>query len=155
MKTFAKIIFALTVAGFFLSTAGSAHAAKPETNAPAIVAAKTNAPVLLPKSVFNQPASPHDGHDPFFPESNRVFDSNVAVARAAETITTLAVKGFSIVRGRPMVIINNHTFTVGDEGDVKSSTDPHDNSHAHIRCLEISNGTVIVELNGARHELHY
>lgn len=128
----------------------SAQAAKPVTNAPAAIV-KTNTPVLPPKSAFSQPTAPRDGRDPFFPDSTRVFDSNVTVAHATETVTTLTIKGFSIVRGRPMVIINNHSFMVGDEGDVLGVG----GSRAHIHCLEINSGTVIVDLNGARHELHY
>jgi hypothetical protein len=151
VKTIFKIAFALVAAGIFLTVAAPAQAAKPETNAPAVTAVKTNAPVLPPKSAFTQPTSNRDGHDPFFPESNRIFDSQVAVAHATETVTTLTVKGFSVVRGRPMVIINNHSFMVGDEGDVLGAG----GSRAHVHCLEIKNGTVIVELNGARHELHY
>jgi hypothetical protein len=132
-------------------TSAIAQGSKPSTNVPAVTATKTNVPVLPPKSVFTQPSNAHDGHDPFFPESNRVFDSNVAVAHASEAVTTLTVKGYSIVRGRPMVIINNHSFMVGDEGDVLGAG----GGRAHVHCLDINNGTVVVELNGARHELHY
>jgi hypothetical protein len=112
--------------------------------------AKAAAAALPPRAVFTQPASPREGRDPFFPESTRVFDSQVAQHAALETATTLSVKGFSIVNGRPMVIINNHSFMAGDEGDVLSGP-----NRAHVRCLEITAGTVIVEVNGSRHVLHF
>jgi hypothetical protein len=107
-------------------------------------------PLVPPRSAFTQPTGPGDGRDPFFPESTRVFDANVTTTHSTETTTTLVVKGFSIVNGRPIVIINNHSFMAGDEGDVLSN-----GNHAHVRCLEIRAGTVIVDVNGARHELHF
>ena len=119
--------------------------------APAATPAKA-APVFVPpRSVFTQPASPRDGRDPFFPESSGVYDRYAATTHAsAENATTLAVKGYSVSNGRPIVIINNHSFMAGDEGDVLSGS-----SRAHIRCLEIRPGTVVVEVNGARHEIHF
>lgn len=119
-------------------------------DAPKPPAAKIVAPVAPPHSTFTQPTGPREGRDPFFPESTRVFESNVAVTSASQSATTLAVKGFSIVGGRPMVIINNHTFMSGDEGDVLSA-----GARVHVRCLEIRAGTVVVEVNGARREIHF
>ena len=143
MKTYTAIFFALTL--------GVASAA-PATN----TVAKTNAPAKPavappPRAVFTQPASVRDGRDPFFPESTRPFEALAAAApRAGIEITSLVVKGFSVVRGRPMVIINNHSFMVGDEGDVLVT-----GGRAHLRCAEIRSDTVVVEVNGSRHEIHY
>lgn len=115
--------------------------------APKVTPAKGVVPP--PKAVFTQPATAHDGRDPFFPESTRPFESVVAAHTTVEP-TTLSVKGYSIVRGRPMVIINNHSFMVGDEGDVIAT-----GGRAHVRCIEIKSGLVIIEVNGARHEIRF
>lgn len=123
--------------------AGYGFADEPKT-------APAKATVVAPRSIFTQPTSPREGRDPFFPESTRVFDSEVAQHAALETATTLTVKGFSIVNGRPMVIINNHSFMAGDEGDVLSGA-----NRAHVRCLEITAGTVFVQVNGVHQELHF
>lgn len=144
MKTYATIIFALTLGAVF---AGPATKTAAKTGAPA-------KPALAPppRAVFTQPSSVRDGRDPFFPESTRPFEALAAAApRVGIEITSLAVKGFSIVRGRPMVIINNHSFMVGDEGDVLVAG----GRRAHLRCAEIRSDTVVVEVNGARHEIHY
>jgi hypothetical protein len=112
--------------------------------------AKTPRVIVPPHSTFIQPASPAEGRDPFYPESMRVFESAPATTQHVEAITTIAVKGVSVVNGRPVVILNNHSFMAGDEGDVISG-----NSHVHVHCLEIRPGTVVVEINGARHEIRY
>lgn len=147
MKTFATIIFALTLGAVF---------AGPATNTATNTVVKTGAPAKPalaspPRAVFTQPSSVRDGRDPFFPESTRPFEALAAAApRAGIEITSLVVKGFSKVHGRPMVIINNHSFMVGDEGDVLVA-----GGRAHLRCAEIRSDTVVVEVNGARHEIHY
>ncbi len=119
----------------------------PATNKPA--AAKP-APLMPTRSTFTQPASVRDGRDPFFPESTRAFETTQASTVHVVELNNLAVKGFSIVRGRPMVIINNHSFMVGDEGDVLVT-----GGRAHLRCVEILSSKVVVEINGARHEIKY
>lgn len=141
MKTFATIFFALTFAAI-AADKPNAPAAKPAPAKPA--------PVVTARSVFTQPASGRDGRDPFFPESTRVFETTQAATVHVVEINNLTVKGFSIVRGRPMVIINNHSFMVGDEGDVLVT-----GGRAHLRCLEILSSKVIVEVNGAHHEIKY
>ena len=147
MKTYATIFIAL-LAGATLA----GPAAAPATNS----VAKTGAPAKPaaappPRAIFTQPSSVRDGRDPFFPESTRPFEALAAAApRAGIEITSLVVKGFSKVHGRPMVIINNHSFMVGDEGDVLVT-----GGRAHLRCAEIRSDTVVVEVNGARHEIHY
>ena len=139
MKTFATIFFGLTLA---------ALAAEPAAK-PAAPATKP-APVPPPRSVFTQPASVHDGRDPFYPESNRAFETTQASTVHAVEVNNLVVKGFSIVNGHPMVIINNHSFMVGDEGDVLVT-----GGRAHLRCVEILSSKVVVEVNGAHHEIRY
>lgn len=142
MKAFASIFFGLILA--------ATAAEKPAATAPKPAPAKPVIPVPA-RSVFTQPASNRDGRDPFFPESTRAFENAQPVAgpRTVE-LSNLSIKGYSIVRGRPMVIINNHSFMVGDEGDVLVV-----GGRAHIRCVEIRSDTVVVEANGSRHEIRY
>ena len=99
------------------------------------------------RSVFVIPSNVHEGRDPFFPESTRPYED------AKPTQNTLGanaftVKGLSVQRGHAMVIINNHTFAVGDEGDVMTST-----GRAHIHLVEIRNGVAVIEFGGGRREL--
>lgn len=99
------------------------------------------------RSVFAMPASVRDGRDPFFPESARPYEDAVASKRTVDS-TAFSVKGLSVEHGHSMVIINNHTFAVGDEGDVMTAT-----GRVHIRLAEIRTGVVVIEVNGSRREL--
>jgi hypothetical protein len=99
------------------------------------------------RSVFKIPINVREGRDPFFPESMRVFQAAEALNHAAE-ITVLTVKGYSVSQGNPLVIINNHTFATGDEGDVLTPR-----GRVHVRCVEIHPNVVIVEINGQQREL--
>lgn len=65
-------------------------------------------------------------------------------------VTSLQIKGFSEIAGRRCVIINNHTFSEGDEGDVIAS-----GSRVHLHCLAVGTDSVLVETGGARHLLKF
>lgn len=107
----------------------------------------TPAKPVWARSVFQMPASARDGRDPFFPDSLRPYEESATVTnRPAATILT--VKGRSSEHGHVMLIINNHTFAVGDEGDVLTGGKP-----AHLRLVEITADTAVVEVNGSRREL--
>ena len=140
MNTFFKIFLVATL------LAGNVRGAGP-AETPKSSAAKPAAPRLL--SVFVVPINVHEGRDPFFPESSRVYDANVPSNRKVEA-TSLVLKGFSGTPGHRYVIINNHTFAVGDEGDVLTAS-----GRAHIRCLDIRSDAVVVEINGQRHAIPY
>ena len=103
------------------------------------------------RSVFTIPTNPGEGRDPFFPDSTRIYEL-VAAASAPRVVevTTLTVKGYSIINGRPMVIINNHSFMISDEGDVLTP-----GGRVHVRCLDIKPSVAIVEANGQRRDLHF
>jgi hypothetical protein len=100
------------------------------------------------KSMFTLPANSRDGRDPFFPESTRVIDAEVAASHTVE-ITSLRVPGISGPPGHLLAIINTHTFAVGEEGDVKTASGP-----VHIRCLDIQANSVLVEINGQVHRIN-
>lgn len=112
----------------------------------AAVPVNTNAPVL---SVFTLPAAPSDGRDPFFPNSTRPYEQSILKHHHVD-VTSLQIKGFSEIAGRRYVIINNHTFGEGDEGDVLTPE-----GRIHIRCLSVGANSVLVESGGAQHILNF
>jgi hypothetical protein len=121
--------------------------------AAAVPAADGAAPKAAPakpvpaRSVFVMPANAQEGRDPFFPESIRPYGDAMTSKHTVE-VNAFSVKGISIERGRPMAIINNHTFAVGDEGDVRTPT-----GEVHVRCTDIRAGIVVIEVNGIKREL--
>jgi len=100
-----------------------------------------------PRSVFLMPTSPREGRDPFYPESTRPFEE--AAPQNTNVAKPLAVKGLSWEHGRAMVIINNHTFAIGDEGDVLTT-----GGRVHLRLTEIRKDAAVIEVNGLRRELN-
>lgn len=101
-----------------------------------------------PRSVFVMPVSVREGRDPFYPDSTRVYEENPASQQHVVDENSFAVKGLSYEHGHTMVIINNHTFALGDEGDVLTTS-----GRVHIRLAEIRPNAVVIEVNGSRREL--
>ena len=62
----------------------------------------------------------------------------------------LALMGISGTPEQPLAIINNRTFSAGEEGDVVTRA-----GKIRIRCVEInmSSGTVSVQVGGQSREL--
>lgn len=114
--------------------------------APTIPSNKTE----TPHSIFTLPSRPSEGRDPFFPNSTRPYEVAAAVIPQVADIKSLVLRGFSGTLDHRLVIINNHTFAAGDEGDVITST-----GHLHLRCIEIRTNSVVVEVGGQFHELFY
>lgn len=114
--------------------------------APAARSGKTNAI----RSIFTLPKNPQQGRDPFFPDSDRPYEWAVAAQPHVSDINALVLKGFSGSLDHRLVIINNQTFAVGDEGDVITHDGP-----IHLRCVEIKTNSVVIEVGGQRHELFY
>ena len=106
------------------------------------------------KSVFIVPTSTKDGRDPFFPESTRLkAESTTALTPAVRQtmeISSLKFQGISGTPGSLVAIINDHAFAAGDDGDVITS-----NGRVHIRCLEIQEDHVTVEINGQVHRVNF
>jgi hypothetical protein len=103
-----------------------------------------------PRSVFSIPSNAGEGHDPFFPDSTRPYAVAVVASPRVADVTSLVLKGFSGALDRRLVIINNHTFAVGDEGDVVTT-----DGRIHLTCIEIKTNSVVIEVGGQRHELFY
>jgi hypothetical protein len=137
MKTLLKLSLLLS-----LATAGTTVVAQPAKKA-------DEKPVPPARSVFDVPANPRDGHDPFFPDSTRGYVSNTATNAVTE-LSILTIKGFSGTVGNRMVIINNHTFAAGDDSEIVTTR-----GRIRVRCLIINANSVVIEANGQRRELPF
>lgn len=115
---------------------------------------KAPATAASPRSVFDIPTNIKDGRDPFFPESTRMMEAAAAAAAATTAahptaeVSSLKVPGISGTPGHLLAIINNHTFAVGDEGDVITAS-----GRIHLRCVDIQPDAVIVEISGRIHRI--
>jgi len=146
-----QITLALTA---FTFAVAAATTNSPSAN-PVAGRIKAIAPVVLlptPQSIFVIPKKPTEGKDPFFPSATRVYasDTPVKVTTPVVTVGDLSLKGISGTAVEPLAIINNTTFTTGEENDVVTSA-----GRMRIRCVAINmgNGTVLVQAGGERREL--
>jgi hypothetical protein len=116
--------------------------------------AATNPPAVLeiPRSTFVVPASSKEGRDPFFPDSTRSFVGADAKTNAVkvDVAAELMLKGFSALGSHRLAIINNHPFESGEENDVTTA-----NGRVRIRCVEIKQASVVIEIAGERRELFF
>ncbi len=117
----------------------------------------TNAPTAAtetPVSVFVIPPNEKEGKDPFFPRSRRVFvEKSVSVpTNPVPVLAELRINGTSGSEERPLVIINNVTFGVGDSGEVISG-----GRRIRVQCLEInlSAGTATIQSSGQQRILRF
>ena len=144
------ILLCCILAGAALPVAG-AESKKPSTKkTPAPATVISPAPPPAPRSIFIQPNSPKDGRDPFFPLSTRPYASAVIPAAKTDDLSSLAIRGKSGTLDRPLVIINDVTFAVGDDRDVITP-----DGRIHIHCLEIVGDLAVIEANGQRHKLRF
>lgn len=122
------------------------HAAA--TNQVAVSTSATNAPAPVNtndfRSIFDS-----TGRDPFFPNSARQAMESAAGGENQPAIV-LVLKGFSGPAHRRFAIINDRTFAVGDESEVRTS-----GGRIRIRCVEIRDTVAVVTIgsNGQRIEL--
>lgn len=143
MKTrFHKFTWPLAIAA---AAAFSIKAGPPE---------KTSTPVAqqpVPKSAFSIPTKPQDGHDPFFPNSDRLFASKTAPKSAPQsTGAVLVFNGISGTQERRLAMINSRTMAEGEEADVNTP-----NGRTKVRLVEIKGEVAIVEVAGERRELRF
>jgi hypothetical protein len=148
----------LPLAALLLCLVFPAFAAQTKTNSPAAPApAPTNAPpaqLEIPKSVFIIPTAPQEGKDPFFPRSTRLWASVVVKTDSPQqpapaVAVELKLNGISGTAARRLAIINNRTFEAGEEGIVSTASSP-----VRIRCLEIKDDSVLVQIGGEQRKLH-
>lgn len=108
-------------------------------------------PQQVPRSVFNIPANPKEGRDPFFPTSMRPFQApDVPGNHAQPDISALVLQGILGAPPHQLATINNVTFGVGEDGEVRTSQ-----GRISIRLVEINGNSVVIEANGQEHTLHY
>lgn len=142
----------------------AAHAAPPSITAAARVApsskqtaekaaANQTPQATIAKSQFIVPSKATEGRDPFFPESNRPFVSDLptkAVSESAVPDVEFVLKGISGTVEQPLAIINGYNFGAGEENEVIIKS-----RRVKIRCAEINmaTGTVLIEYGGVRRQL--
>jgi hypothetical protein len=113
--------------------------------------AQTNSDTIdVPRSIFTIPVKAGDGRDPFFPRRTVVeAKPDKGGETPKPTAVSLSLKGISRGIGtRRYALINDKTFTVGDEHEVVVN-----NSRVRVNCIEIKEDSVIIEMNGVRQEL--
>jgi hypothetical protein len=142
----AGVVFSFTTATpFFALAETSAKKSSPS-------AQTTSDAIEVPRSLFTIPTKVGDGRDPFFPVSRRMVveakpDKGGDTPKPAAV--SLLLKGISRGAGtKRYALINDKTFTVGDEHEVVVN-----NSRARVHCIEIKEDSVLIEINGTRQEL--
>lgn len=134
--------FQLVHAGFWLLLAFFATFAAQAAQVPAPV----TEPLPFPKSTFVDDVNV--GKDPFFPLSTRRGQQKVKDTPVVEAIPDILLKGVSGTAGRRLAIINNKTFEVGEQGELKSK-----GQSVLIKCVEIKDKSVLIRVNGLEREL--
>ncbi len=136
--------FPLLLGGLCTLLSAATLAAAATNPPPATAAAPATASTNAYLSVFDS-----KGRNPFFPGS----DSDFSVSPGGENqpAVQLALKGFSRSANRRFAIINETTFAVGDESDVKIPG----GGRIRIRCVEIRDNVAVVTIGrtGERIEL--
>lgn len=107
----------------------------------------TNAPVVIPQSVFVLPRSPQEGRNPFFP--NSTSGQEVVKPKATVSVTAFVLNGITSPPRRT-AMINGRTFEIGETGEIRLA----DGTKAKITCEEIRDTSALISVNGERRELH-
>jgi hypothetical protein len=105
----------------------------------------------LPMSVFTIPSNAKEGRDPFFP--NRLITGLPPGPKTNKPVLVplkLALNGLSGTREKPLAIINNRTFEKGEEAELSTPS-----GRTRVRCIDIKEDSVTVEVNGQRQELRF
>ena len=105
------------------------------------------------QSVFTIPLNPSEGRDPFFPGSTRIYGNSPDKSDQGPAIGELTLRSILVTPKSVLAIINNHTFAIGEDGDVIIAKT---GQRQHIRCADINSkaGTVTVEADGFSQVLH-
>ena len=99
-------------------------------------------------SVFTIPSNFKEGRDPFFPSRQVTGVPTVKTTKTTAAPFKLVLSGMSGTKEKPLAMINNRTFEKGEEADIVAGS-----GRVRVRCVEIKDTSVIVELNGQRQEL--
>lgn len=105
---------------------------------------------VAPRSVFAD--DPKTGKDPFFPSTARRLEKVPGSAPGTQpsvqapnknVFDHLQLKGILGNPTRRLALINNHTFEVGEQAEVKTPE-----GRLNVRCWEIRNRSVVVSFVG-------
>lgn len=118
--------------------AGAAGLSSPANagDAPTDNTAETN----IVQSVFVLPDNPNEGRDPFFPNSMRPYPKQPQ-PQGVVAYSDIKLEGISRARGNAYAVINDVTFGVGDEADVRTAH----GGKIHVVCKQIEDDSAIVE----------
>ena len=107
---------------------------------------KVSPPALI-RSVFF--ADTGSGKDPFFPNSKRRLEvieqtlTTNSTPQPSAIFNQIALKGISGAKGQRLALINSSTVGVGELAEIRCGL-----QFVKIRCLEIRDRSVLIELNG-------
>jgi len=153
------IVISPIVVAAALCSPGASTPAKSSSPATAPQAAGKNAApaeAVIPQSVFLVPHNPKEGKDPFFPLSTRVYAYAVVSVPSnpppVSVVGELKINGTSGSEDRPLVIINNVTFGVGDTNNVISGGNP---VSVHCLAIDLALGTATIQVGGERRVLRF
>jgi hypothetical protein len=90
------------------------------------------------------------GKDPFFPKSTRrgVPTTTTPEVETGANFGGLSLKGISGSKTHRLAIINNRTFDIGEEGELRVN-----GRVVRVRCVEIRDDGVTVSINGQSQNL--
>jgi len=143
-----KLAAALALVGPWPWAAASAGPAeKPGPNASA-AASHAFVQVEIPQSVFPVPGHPRDGRNPFFPQSTLGLPQPKPKEVLLDT-SSFVLNGITPSGPKRTAIINNRTFEIGEEGEVKLPS----GAKAMIKCEDIKTDTAVILYAGQRREL--
>jgi hypothetical protein len=135
MKSSAITFRNLSAALLLAVVAGSSQLAAAED----VPSADTN----VVQSVFVLPDNPREGVDPFFPNSPRPYQGRPPTPGTFVS-SDLKLEGITRAHGNVFVIINDVTFGLGDDADVKTPA----GNKIHVLCKQIEANSVVVEVGG-------
>jgi hypothetical protein len=118
-----------------------------EVRAAAPVPAALPQPAVIPQSNFE--SVPPAGKDPFFPNSTRIGAKIVKTEVVVAPLPEISLKGITGTTAKRLCILNNRTFEVGEETELRSA-----GQLIKVKCLEIKNKSVVVTINGIEKELN-
>ena len=120
------------------------HAAQPPAATSPVTAPVTEH--QFAKSVFVN--TPGMGKDPFFPTSKRRGEVKTTAVIEGPTVPQLTLKGISGPKNHRLAIINNKTFEVGEESDLRLGS-----QIVRVKCVEVRDDGVTVSINGQTQKL--
>jgi len=147
MKTF-LLTFAF-IGAVFCTTGASAPEKSAVTAGPQKKVVATDKPV--PKSAFTIPTKPEEGHDPFYPTSDRLFVvKSTAKPKSSSGSAAIVFNGISGAENKRFAMINGYTLAEGEDAWVNTAS-----GRVRVLLVAIKGETAVVEVAGERRELTF